>query len=91
MHSVGADCQCHIAAGIDQQASFAVRSANLFERCLRQSLKISCRQVFFAQLDEIDSRSGGFRNAIQQSRGAIAFAAGKLRAIGDVVEKQASD
>src|SRR5579885_3469333 len=50
--------------------------------------QVAAGEIFFAELDVIDVGARGLRNFFEQRPTAVGFTAGKLSAVGDVVEEQ---
>jgi hypothetical protein len=54
---------------------------------LGESFQLSCRQILFAKLDQVNTGSGGLFDTAEKSDSLIALGAGKLRTVGNVVQK----
>src|SRR5215469_16645610 len=89
VHSISAHRQRDVGSGIDQQSSFVAAGTNRPNCLPGQAFKFAPAKVVFAKLDEIHTAVGGQPNPLQQLSPALILVAGKLSAIGDVVDEQA--
>jgi len=93
MNAVCADSKRDVSAGIDQEASRCslVVSRSLFTNesdCLTGELfEFTSAEAFFAKLDVVYATEGSFGDFGEQRTATLRFAAGKLTAVGNVVEQ----
>lgn len=90
MNSIGGDGEGDVRAGVDQQARGAFAGGILAndiarERCY--SLEIARGQVFFAELNVVDTVAGSLADFLDEAMAAGVFVAPKLPAIGNVIEQ----
>lgn len=90
VHPIAPDREGHIGTRVDEQASFASAAAHRIDHLASQLLQLSPGKVFLPQLDVVDAGSNCFPNFDQQLPMPLSLGAGKLSAIGDVVEEQES-
>ena len=95
--AVGVGGQGYVGAGVDEEAStgayvfFSVggcgwQGAQGGYGFCRQRFEIAGAQIFFAELDVVDSGVGCFGDLLEQSAATFLFVAAKLGTVGDVVE-----
>ena len=94
MDSVGGYCQDDIGSRVDQQlgSQFPVFCCQLIQDTdgfASQGFQFACREVFFTELDIVDSGAGGFSDLVEEATTACGFVCGERGAVGDVVEKKA--
>lgn len=77
--------KCNVSARVDQEASATASGA--FYRSAGEGFQIAGTEIFFAELNEINSRARVCLYALQQPALPLIFISRKLSAIGDVVEK----
>lgn len=87
--SVGAGGNGDVASRIDEElrSRLPVSRWEFGYDLARESFQIADGEIFFAQLDVIDTATGGFGDLVEESAPARSFIAGELRTVGDVVEK----
>ena len=88
MHAVSGAGDGYVSAGIDQDASGWRVLTNRPHGGAGKRLQFVDGKVLFAQLNVIYAAAGGFGDLIEQRNPAGRFVAGKLPAVGDVVEEQ---
>jgi hypothetical protein len=79
MDALGAGSQRHVGPSVNQHA--AVRVFHCFEDPRGQVIKLSVAEVFFADLDEVDSPPGGTTHSTEERP------AWELLAVGNVVKE----
>ena len=97
MNAVGSRGQRDVRARVDEEASsqFSVLSSQ-WSAVVAPRQGVPCQhfqlpgaQIFFAELDVVDARTGGFGDFGEQGAAAGAFVAAKLASVGDVIEQTA--
>ena len=93
VHAIGAHGQGNVAARIDQDAGTlcARTPARSFDppHCVAsQRFQFARRKIFFSQLNVINAGTRGLRNFFQQALASRALIAGKLGAVGNVIQEQ---
>ena len=94
MDAVGLDGEGDIRAGVDQESSsqVAVLSSQLGDDAdgfSGERFQVARGQIFFAELDVVDTGACGFGNFFEEAAMAGGFVSGEGCAVGDVVEKAA--
>jgi hypothetical protein len=95
--ALGSDSQGDVGAGVDEESGSqgpgARGQSTCFANCANgfagQLFQLSCREIFFAELDVIHASAGGFGDLFEQAATAGEFVAEEGAAVGDVVEKAA--
>jgi len=94
MNSVGPGGERDVGAGVDQEASLhspVLRSQlpDEMHGFASEGFQIARGQIFFAELNVVHTRMGGFRDLVEESFATSGFVPGECTAVGDVVEKKA--
>jgi len=96
MDAVGSCGERDVGAGINEESSPQFRTSSQWsavahgrEGVASQHFQFSHAQIFFAELDVVDSGTRGFGDFGEQGPAASAFVATKLASVGDVIEQTA--
>jgi hypothetical protein len=94
MDTVGSSGEGNVRTGVDQESGSQspVLSSQFLDRGCGlpgKPFQLARRQIFFAELDVVDSRAGGFRDFLKKVSTSGRLVSGKRGAVGDVVEKAA--
>ena len=94
MHTISGAGDGDVGAGIDQDLSCRFAAAGRWVLADRANdgpgkrFQFAAGEVFFAQLNVTYAAAGGFGDPLEQRCPARGFVAGKLPAVGNVVEEQ---
>jgi hypothetical protein len=97
MNSGRAGGYCYVSAGIDEQVSGQLPVVSGPSACLPndgyslagERFQIAGGEIFFAELDVVDSGAGGFSDFIEETATAGRFVGCECGAVGDVVKNTA--
>ena len=94
MDAVGTGGKGDIRARVDEQGSseFLVLSSHLIDEVdgfMGQEFQFSSREIFFAELNVVDSGAGGLVNLFEEAAAAAGFIRPESSAVGDVVDEAA--
>jgi hypothetical protein len=89
VNSIGLAGDGDVSSRVDQETSCSATLTNYPNYGLSESLQFASGKIFLSQLNVIHATADGFPDFFQELAAALNFVAGKLGAVGYVVETQA--